>query len=45
MIEQALAPEDQAILDEIGGLVKGFQLQPTAVVSYHRQAYKVKKED
>lgn len=45
MIEQALAPEDQAILDEIGGLVKEFQLQPTAIVSYHRQAYKVKKED
>lgn len=45
MIEQSLAPEDQAILDEIRGLVKEFQLQPTAVVSYHRQAYKVKKED
>ncbi len=45
VIEQSLAPEDQAILDEIGGLVKEFQLQPTAVVSYHRQAYKVKKED
>lgn len=44
-LEASFSPEDQEIIDEISSIVAEFQITPSAVTSYIRQAYKVKKQD
>ncbi len=37
--------EDQAVIEEIATLASQYRLEPSAITSYQRQAYKVRKKD
>ena len=45
IMSRSIKPEDYAVIKEIETLVSKYSLEPSVVVSYQRQAYKVDKKD
>ena len=44
-MSRSIKPEDYAVIKEIETLVSKYSLEPSVVVLYQRQAYKVDKKD
>ena len=44
-LEKSFAEEDQAVVNEILGLAREYQLEPSVITAYERAAFKVKKKD